>query len=230
MTMRAAPRRSPRDGGYAPGGEARARIIEAALQIFADEGYERASTRQIAAAAAVNPPAVQYYFESKGGLHAACAEFMAERVTERLRSSYAVADEALASGGEGAAADALVGLLDALLSLSLESNPSPSWSRFLVRTQADRAGAGYPLARDRIHGPLFRKCAALAATATGAKPADEGPKLMALLLLNQLSAFSTHRDSTLAALEWLNLDRGRSQMLRTALRRATFGVLASPAI
>jgi len=63
----ASPRRRPAEGGYARGEEVRMKIIEAALRVFGENGYERASTRQIAAEAGVNPPALQYYFDGKGG-------------------------------------------------------------------------------------------------------------------------------------------------------------------
>ena len=48
--------------GYVKGQETRLRIILAAIDLFGEEGYERASTRKIAIAAGVNLPALQYYF------------------------------------------------------------------------------------------------------------------------------------------------------------------------
>ena len=84
MSETSSVRRRPDRGGYARGEETRARIIEAAVRVFGNEGYERASTRQIAAEAGVNPPALQYYFDSKEGLHRACAEFIVARMREAL--------------------------------------------------------------------------------------------------------------------------------------------------
>ena len=53
-------------GGYARGDETRQRIIEAAIELFGERGFAGASTREIAAMAGVNAPALQYYFENKG--------------------------------------------------------------------------------------------------------------------------------------------------------------------
>ena len=52
---------------------ARARTLEAARKVFADEGYEGATIRRIASEAKINPSLVIRYFGSKEGLFAAVA-------------------------------------------------------------------------------------------------------------------------------------------------------------
>ena len=71
-------------GGYTRGEETRVRIIAAAMRLFGEKGYEGASTRDIAAAAGVNAPALQYYFDNKEGVLRACIEYIAERAWESL--------------------------------------------------------------------------------------------------------------------------------------------------
>jgi AcrR family transcriptional regulator len=53
----------------ADGEESRNRIVMAALQLFAEHGYTRTSTRQIAKEAKVNISAIAYYFGDKAGLY-----------------------------------------------------------------------------------------------------------------------------------------------------------------
>jgi AcrR family transcriptional regulator len=53
----------------------RAAIAAAAQQIFAAQGYERATIRDIAAAADIDPTMVMRYFGSKDRLFAEVAEF-----------------------------------------------------------------------------------------------------------------------------------------------------------
>ena len=62
----------------------RRRILDAAMEVFAAEGYEGASTRMLAARAGVNQPAIQYHFTSKEGLYRAAAERIGEDVAERM--------------------------------------------------------------------------------------------------------------------------------------------------
>ncbi|EGJ51177.1 CerR family C-terminal domain-containing protein [Desulfocurvibacter africanus] len=51
--------------------KARQRLIEAALQVFAEKGYDRTLSRDIAAVAGVSPAAINYYFGGKDGLYEA---------------------------------------------------------------------------------------------------------------------------------------------------------------
>src|SRR5215469_980745 len=60
------------------------RILLAAIEVFADEGYEGASTRSLASHAGVNAPAIQYYFGSKEGLYRAVIAHIANLVEARL--------------------------------------------------------------------------------------------------------------------------------------------------
>src|ERR1700754_5242954 len=65
-------RRRKADSGYARGEETRARIIRTALALSGERGFDGVSTRDIAAEAGVPAPSLQYYFENKEGLYAAC--------------------------------------------------------------------------------------------------------------------------------------------------------------
>lgn len=53
------------------GAEARERLLQAALRLFAAQGYAKASTREIAASADVNVASIRYYFGDKAGLYRA---------------------------------------------------------------------------------------------------------------------------------------------------------------
>ncbi|MBL8381607.1 MAG: CerR family C-terminal domain-containing protein [Burkholderiales bacterium] len=52
-------------------GNAREKLVLAALRLFADKGFEGASTREIADAAGANISAIRYYFGDKAGLYRA---------------------------------------------------------------------------------------------------------------------------------------------------------------
>jgi AcrR family transcriptional regulator len=53
------------------GAESRARLVRTALRLFAEQGFQRTSTREIAEAAQVNISAISYYFGDKAGLYRA---------------------------------------------------------------------------------------------------------------------------------------------------------------
>lgn len=56
------------------GQEARNRLLDAALTLFADKGFAKTSTREIALAAQANIASISYYFGDKDGLYRAVFE------------------------------------------------------------------------------------------------------------------------------------------------------------
>jgi AcrR family transcriptional regulator len=65
----------------------KARILSAAEAVFADKGFEGASTREIAAAAGVNISSLHYHWESKETLYFAVFENIYDRIVELVRAS-----------------------------------------------------------------------------------------------------------------------------------------------
>jgi len=59
------------DGRLARGLDTRARLLKAALRLFAEKGYAQTSTREICLAAGVNAASIHYYFGDKAGLYRA---------------------------------------------------------------------------------------------------------------------------------------------------------------
>jgi AcrR family transcriptional regulator len=53
------------------GAEARNRLLDAAMRLFAEHGFSKTSTRDIAEAAQVNISSISYYFGDKAGLYRA---------------------------------------------------------------------------------------------------------------------------------------------------------------
>jgi TetR/AcrR family transcriptional regulator, regulator of cefoperazone and chloramphenicol sensitivity len=220
-------RRRPAEGGYARGEETRARIVAAALKVFGEEGFEQASTRRIAAEAGVTPPALQYHFDSKEGLHLACGQLLADRILARLEAPLAGAARALEAGEPAGAAEALCSLMECLIEHSAASDKTSGWGRFLARADAEGAGPALPLVRKAVFGPLLKTCIALTATATGAAPDDERVRLKTLLLMGQLSPFGAGRANTLAAMGWTELDAPRLAAVKRVLRENVFAALGA---
>jgi AcrR family transcriptional regulator len=81
--------------------DSRARLLDAALRLFAEQGFAKTSIRQIAEAASVNTALISYYFGDKKGLYRAT-------FTEPMGSPIAV--DAW-PGGAPPTLDAFIGLL-----------------------------------------------------------------------------------------------------------------------
>ena len=82
----ARPRGRPRDHDST---ETRERILRAAMQLFAQRGYEGTTNRQIAAACGLTGAAIYHYFTSKAELYAAVYEAVFDRVFAELEHAVA---------------------------------------------------------------------------------------------------------------------------------------------
>jgi len=65
------PLQEPAPEAGRPSEDARARLLQAGLHLFAQQGYSKTSTRELAEAASVNVASISYYFGDKAGLYRA---------------------------------------------------------------------------------------------------------------------------------------------------------------
>lgn len=89
-----APRKLP---GRPPGTTdqtVRRQLLEAARSLFAKQGYDAVSIREVAEMAQVNPAMIHYYFGSKQGLYEAMLTDTFTPLIERLASVLGSADDA----------------------------------------------------------------------------------------------------------------------------------------
>lgn len=106
-------RRPGRPAGDAPG--MRDRVMDAALEHYADHGIARANMRAIAAAAGVTPALIGYYFGGRDALVKAVVE-------ERLLPSISALREPLAVAGNTDASDLVAAFVRAVHGL-VRSHP-----------------------------------------------------------------------------------------------------------
>lgn len=215
-----APRRRPRQGGYARGDETRAQIIETALRMFGERGFDQASTRDIAARAGVNPPALQYYFESKEGLHRACAQHIIGHALPRLKPFMDRAVTVAAEGDKARALEALVNLLDALIE-NLAQREMEIWSRFIVRGKHDGAGPGMVMIREQLSRPMMEAVGAVVGAIAGRPATDELTRLRTLLVLGQIHWMNASREEFFRMMGWSKLDTGKVAVIKRIVREHT---------
>ncbi|WP_158918358.1 CerR family C-terminal domain-containing protein [Caulobacter sp. S45] len=227
-------RRRPTAGGYARGEETRLRIIESAVELFGVQGFERTSTREIAALAGVNPPALQYYFDSKEGLYVACAEHITARAWSILEPAVRDVQRRLAGEID------LEGLIDCVCTIQacaaeflLRSAEVRSWSLFIGREEgACGAGLAGQVLEKGMHNEIYATIADAIGRIIG-KPADDPETRVRMVALNgQVSIFQASRDKALRALGWQDMDAEGVALIKRVARSQTEAALraaASPA-
>ncbi len=227
-SVSAGPRRRPENGGYARGDEVRSRILLAAIALFGEQGFAKASTRAIAARAGVNPPALQYYFHNKERLHQACGQYLADRISAHVQAPMLRASQVLQAADRSAVAEALWALIETVVDNSSSEAEIPGWTQFLAQAVAEAADTSLALIhRDAIE-PLFRTLAALLALAWNRPPDDEAARLSAILLLCQTRAFGSHRQGTLMMMEWPDFGDSRLDLGKRCLHALMMSLISAP--
>ena len=172
------------------GEDTRRRILETALEVFAVEGYEGASTRQLAERAGVNLPAIQYYFGSKEGLFRAVIDSIVER-TERHMAPLAVEVRAaladLTTPGD-ALLELLCRMMEAFVSL-VTGGPHVEAKRQLFARSEIEDTPGLEQLHASGKDQVVKPCIELVARLLGRTSADEETELRTMALLGQVTIF-----------------------------------------
>ena len=204
-------------GGYAKGGAARQRILEAALAAFGEGGFKGATTRQIAEAAGVNLPALKYYFGGKEGLYLACAEEIVARYRARMVEPVVHAQAMLEARNTPQEARAALKLVvRALADQMMETREAEAWAGFVLREMAE-PGPAFAILYEQVWAPGINIVGYMIGLAGGLGP--QAARIEALLLISSLSAFGTARPVSLQSLGWADVEGERFEQVMANLDR-----------
>jgi AcrR family transcriptional regulator len=209
--------RSAATAGYRKGEETRQRILKEALKVFGDASYKVATTRQIAEAAGVSLPTLQYYFGDKEGLYRACAEAIVERYRRRTAAAAASAAKALNADRTAKTARVhLKALIGALAGLLVGSNEVERWAHFVAREMRD-PGPAFEILYESLWRPGVELTARLIARILGRPENDPAARIQALLLISSLLAFQSGRSISLRTMRWSTIGRDELTMVLSGL-------------
>lgn len=216
--------RRPSAGGYVRGDETRLRIIAAAIELFGEHGFESASTREIAARAGVNAPALQYYFENKEGVYRACVEHMADEAWTTFGPVIEHAADVLQSDpGIPELIDAFIKIQGTLADRMFQKAcGAPNHRLFFAREQGGREPAiGSEILTRRLRRPLNAVCSQLIARISGTTPNDPVTLVRMLTLQGQLALFHISPRTTFDMLGWKEIDAEKGEMLKAIVGKQT---------
>jgi TetR/AcrR family transcriptional regulator, regulator of cefoperazone and chloramphenicol sensitivity len=214
-------------GGYPRGEETRARIVAAALKLFGERGFEGASTRDIAKAAGVNAPALQYYFDSKEGVYFACVEHIVARVWEQMSAAIGSAERAVArESTDSALIEAFCAIQEQFAEFLITPQDTNDWRLFMARQQAGMGpAAGFQIVYQRFSKRIFSVTGTIVGRLLG-RPADDIETLIrATALLGQMMVFQVSRRTALALLDWEEIDAERLAIIKRIIREHTVALL-----
>lgn len=175
-----------RRGSYKVSDGTRRRLLDAALGLFASQGFAATSVRQLADEAKVAVPAIAYHFNDKAGLYRACAIHVIKRYREHMGPML---DELGDLQGIYSAEQARAALLRVTLGLSetlVSRDASEPWAAFMMR-EMQVGGPGYDLMLERLWLPGLDLIAALVSRSRGRDEVLLVDKILALQLLSGLN-------------------------------------------
>ncbi len=214
-------RRRKADSGYARGEETRARIVRTALALFGERGFDGVSTRDIAAQAGVPAPSLQYYFENKEGLYAACIADVQAAAMNAVGPALERVDELLRSeASDDAIIDGYCSMLDGLADFLFANADATSRALFIARRIMPIKSSLV----DTSKGPGSRLqdcCVRIIAYLSDGTVGEEERRLMAVSITGQLLTFHFSREHLKLILGYDDITPERLQTIKQIVRRQT---------
>ncbi len=213
------------------GDATRKRLIEAAIEIFAVNGFDGTSTRMLAERARANLGAIPYYFGSKAGLYRAAAQHIADGLNEKMLGT--VMEVELALKNRDLEDHELFELFDRLMirkfaGIVLASAEADSWCYFIVREQM-RPREGFEILYRSVMARIQKLCVTLVARLTKESD-DERTAIRAMTILGEIMIFRTARAATMKRLGWSRFTDERLSEVQSVLRENVQRLLLSPTV
>jgi AcrR family transcriptional regulator len=187
--------------GYRKGEETRQRILDAALSAFGEAAFKAVTTRQLAQAAGVSLPTLQYYFGDKEGLYRACAQAIVARYRDTMGAAADAARTLSETSAPETARAQLSALIRALAGFLVGSTEAARWAPFVARELRD-PGPAFEILYDNLWRPGVELIARVLARILGRPPNDAAARIQALLLISSLLAFQSGRSVALRTMRW----------------------------
>jgi TetR/AcrR family transcriptional regulator, regulator of cefoperazone and chloramphenicol sensitivity len=200
------------------------RLIQAAIEQFAQSGMSAVGTRAIADAAGMQMSAITYHFGGKEGLYLACARHIAKLMSERIAPLLQLAESGCTDqGGAAGARAAILTFLGGFVTVMVRDELAP-WAPFVLREQMNPTPAFKILYEGAMQRILALLGDLLQRVAGGALTAEE-TRIRSIALVGQVLAFRFCRAALMYATGWESVGVGEIEVVRTAVLAHTDAVL-----
>lgn len=176
------------------------RLLQVAIKAFGLNGFEGASTREIARAAGRPMSAITYQFGGKDGLYRACAQHIADTIGKLMHPT--LENTAFDRGKDDvtAARDALARIFGQLID-AMVRDETATFARFIMREQMEPSEA-FALIYDGVMGEVLARIAGLLIAVSGDRLSIDEARVRAIALMGQVIAFRIARAAVLRATGW----------------------------
>lgn len=205
------------------GGEAtRVALIEAALKLFGERGYDSVSTRTIAEAASANIGSIAYHFGGKAGLRIAAAEFVAGRIA----ATAAPAIDTPAPTDPQVAIAVMEAAIDRFARFLVTSQEASVFAAFIIR-EVMQPGEIVDYLYDTLIGRAHTRLCQLFAVATGGDPESVEVRAAVFSMLGQILYFRIARPIVLKRMAWDDIGPAEADRLIAVFKTNLRGLIAA---
>jgi AcrR family transcriptional regulator len=222
-------RRHKAESGYPRGEETRAKIIRTAISLFGEKGFAGVSTREIATAAGVPAPSLQYYFENKEGLYRACMEDIHAAASDAVAPAIAKADELLAGQASAESLiDAYCMVLESMADFLFDAPDATSRALFIAQQRLTSHPASMKPENKRTVGLRIQDCCAAVITRIAkGQLSDDEVRIASITINGQLFIVHLIREHVKDLIGWDEFTSARVDDLKKMIRRQTTVILNS---
>lgn len=203
MTISTASSDAGRDASGAD--QTRLALIQAALKLFGQKGFDGTSTREIATAARANIGSIAYHFGGKEGLRSACAEHIVEAVGAIAAQAIGPAAGALAGPMDRETARAILHAVAERFVMTVVGNPQAvPFVQFVLR-ELSQPTTALERIYDGVFEPNHRRFCLLWEKATG-QPADSRQTMLTVFtIVGQVMYFRIAREAVTRRMGWADI-------------------------
>lgn len=205
--------------------QTRLSLIRASLVLFARQGFDATTTREIAAAAKANVGSIAYHFGGKEGLHAACAQHIVDTIREIAGEAVDVPNEALDVSPEQATA-ILEGALSRMVAFIVARPEGGEVVQFVLR-ELNRPTAALNTIYFGVFEPVHKRLCAIWAAATGEEPDSERTRLTVFTLIGQIVYFRIGREAVSRRMGWKTIGADETEAITMVARSNLRAILES---
>jgi TetR/AcrR family transcriptional regulator, regulator of cefoperazone and chloramphenicol sensitivity len=196
----------------------RQRLIEVAVEVFSELGYEAASTRTIVEKAQANLVSIPYYFGSKLGLYHAAAEYIGCNIVERFLPACERARQGLLRPGltHNETLKMFTEFIVEFAQIMLGGDTPGSWGQFIYREQFDPTEAFEILHTKFL--PMLEVGFEYVSRLTGRPVEAPETRIQFMAILSMVKFTRVDRASVLRTMGWKSFGEEETRIVENMLR------------
>lgn len=211
-----------------PSKEAKERLLEAGIKIFAQSGFEGASTRMLVKEANVNISAIPYYFGGKDGLYEAVMRHIVATVLKERGETIIELRRALEGTAltQAQAKNLLSGFISSFSEFLLSERASLNMAQIIIREQM-RPSPVFEILYEEMMRPMHETFTRLIAFLIGVAPETEDAVLCAYTIMGQILIFKTHKEFVRRRTGWKSYGKTETDVIIKTILQNTDAIIAA---